>query len=316
MPAQFRYDHQMDFSWRPLTTEDVLPWAGLLDRAERADRVGEHYDLEDIAGQLTEPGLDLDLGTFSAWDGGRMVGYALVRPRTYGQSRPALAYEGVVDPEFRGRGIGGALLGWATTRSAGLPGRAGLRVQASDRVPGYRALLERHGFEPSSWLVDLERPLDAEQQTVAVPDSAVVLARVDSLPGDPVKSCYLDAFGASELDWARLTNAAAYRPDLSFATVDQARGEVEALLLACYFEADATARGAREVYIQGLAARRRARGRGLSEALLAHASAQYKRDGYQRIAVGLVVDRPDADLTGYRQAGFIPVQHWTVYSCP
>lgn len=202
----------------------MLPWADLLDRAERADRVGEHYDLQDITGQLSEPGLDLGLGTFSAWDGERMVGYALVRPRSYGQNRPALAHEGVVDPEFRGRGIGGALLGWATTRSAGLPERAGLRVQASDRVPGYRALLERHGFEPSSWLVDLERPLDAEPQTVAVPDPAIALARIDSLPEDPVKACYLDAFGAAELDWARLRNAAAYRPDLSFAAMNRARG--------------------------------------------------------------------------------------------
>ncbi|MET9878850.1 GNAT family N-acetyltransferase [Actinacidiphila glaucinigra] len=207
-----------------MSTEDVLPWADLLDRAERADRVGEHYDLQDIAGQLSEPGLDLGLGTFSAWDGERMVGYALVRPRSYGQNRPALAHEGVVDPEFRGRGIGGALLGWATTRSAGLTERAGLRVQASDRVPGYRALLERHGFEPSSWLVDLERPLDAEPQTVAVPDPAIAPARIDSLPEDPVKACYLDAFGAAELDWARLRNAAAYRPDLSFAAMNRARG--------------------------------------------------------------------------------------------
>src|SRR5262245_12709986 len=106
----------MSWEWRAITHDDVPAWNALLAAAEEADVTGEHYNESDLHEELDE--IDTDLSSedrVGAWEGGRMVAYAAIRPRG-GTEYWRVHGEGTVEPGFRGRGLGAEGVAWIAER--------------------------------------------------------------------------------------------------------------------------------------------------------------------------------------------------------
>ena len=120
---------------------------------------------------------------------GRVVGYAGVEP-AHGD-HPAMA-EAVVDPDDRGRGVGGALI-----RSALTCGGSGTRVWAHGDLPAARAVAARLGLRSVRELLQLRRRLgEPALPEVVVPGD--VILRTYAGPGDDPD---LLRVNAAAFDW-------------------------------------------------------------------------------------------------------------------
>ncbi|MEZ4635591.1 MAG: GNAT family N-acetyltransferase [Caldilineaceae bacterium] len=109
---------------RPAMLDDCAAVVNLLNICSRALSGVDEFSVDSLHGEWTQPGFDLTNSSMTAIDDdNRIVGYIdvwdmqdpPVKPFTFGR----------VHPDFRGQGIGTALLSWAEGRSR----------QAIDRVP-------------------------------------------------------------------------------------------------------------------------------------------------------------------------------------
>lgn len=87
-----------------------------------------------------------NVAIFGAFDGCLVGMLWLAREPRKKLSHKALIWRAFVRKEFRGRGIGGQLLGVAISHARGLDGLAALRLGVSDRSPAAHRLYERYGF--------------------------------------------------------------------------------------------------------------------------------------------------------------------------
>lgn len=119
---------------------------------------------------------------------GRIVGYAGVEPAHGGH--PAMA-EAVVDPEYRGRGVGAAVVG-----SALHWGGPDARVWAHGDLPAARAVAARLRLYPARELLQLRRRLDEPAlPDVVVPDGVTVRTYAGPADDRDVLRVNADAFG-------------------------------------------------------------------------------------------------------------------------
>ncbi|MBC2639847.1 MULTISPECIES: mycothiol synthase [unclassified Rhodococcus (in: high G+C Gram-positive bacteria)] len=134
--------------------------AALLERATVADGTAPVSEQGVLAVSGAGGG---DVRHLVETDGDRIVGYAQLQPG-HGE-HPAMA-ELAVDPESRGRGIGGRLV--TEVLSEGGPDA---RVWAHGNLPAAQAVAQRLGLSGARELLQLRRPLEgAELPELVVPD--------------------------------------------------------------------------------------------------------------------------------------------------
>jgi ribosomal protein S18 acetylase RimI-like enzyme len=92
--------------------------------------------------------------------------------------------------------------------------------------------------------------------------------------------------------------------------------QVAGFLLTKEFEADTTATGIREAYVDTIGTRAAWRGRGIATALLVHALTHYPQHGYRRASLDVDADNPSGALGLYQRHGFEVTQRRTVYAKP
>lgn len=115
-----------------------------------------------IAADLARPGLVPELDTLLVHDpSGALVARAWVDRRS----------EVDVHPQHRGRGIGGALLGWVEARAAQAASEQIVQT-VPDRDTDALALLRSRGYEPmvTEWLLEFDMP---DEPTVPEPPAGV-----------------------------------------------------------------------------------------------------------------------------------------------
>ncbi|MFC4603537.1 mycothiol synthase [Rhodococcus kronopolitis] len=154
---------EFDLSSPPrLSSEQQAQVRALLDRATAVD--GTAPVSEQAVHNLAA---DPPVGHLLADRAGVVVGYAGIEPAR--DEHPAMA-EVAVDPDFRGRGIGRALVAAALAA-----GGDGTRVWAHGDLPAARAVASRLGLRPARELLQLRRALDApELPDVPTPDGVVL----------------------------------------------------------------------------------------------------------------------------------------------
>lgn len=310
--------------WEPLSAGDAAGWADVITEAELVDRTGEHYDADDLAEELADPGLDLAGATIGVWDGDRLAAVGVLR--TAGSPVPVhrVFFDGVVRPAYRRQGVGGQLLAWALKTTPAVsqarhPGAAfELHADVSDANDGKQALFAREGFMPQRWFFTMRRPLDGALPQVAVPGGYRVeqfdAARHDE-PARLVRNlAFRDHWGSSDQTaetWKQwFTGTRAFRPDLSFvaASAGAPDGELAAILLTHYYEADTVATGRSEAWISVIGTLREHRHHGVAGALLASALRQAQLDGFAQAGLGVDAASPTGALGFYQSAGFA-VEH-------
>ncbi|MES5823083.1 GNAT family N-acetyltransferase [Streptomyces sp. RG80] len=309
-------------AWRPLTREDAPALAELFAVVEATDATDEHYDVEDLAEELSAPHVDLPHDTVGVWSDGKLIAYARATALPEATSVHLVYVEGAVRPAERGRGVGAELVSWQLTRAAqqhrerfpDLAGEAHVQLHASNTAK--HALYERAGFQARRWFFDMRRPLND--------GSLPVPALADGLRVVPFSTAYDEATRAAHNEafrdhWGHTpatpdrwrhgtTGARSFRPDVSFLALNG--DEVVGYLISHEYDAETAMTGLRECWIARLGTLPAWRGRGVATALLATCLRAGQEQGYRR--AGLNVD--SANATGalglYERNGFRTGQTW------
>ncbi|MEV6967676.1 GNAT family N-acetyltransferase [Hamadaea sp. NPDC051192] len=311
----------MTVRWTQLTDQDAAAWALLCARAEEVDKTGEHYDAEDLAEELADPLVSLELGSLAAWDGDVMVASAVLRNRATANPVNRVYFDGVVHPQYRRQGLGRRLTEWAiettpvVSRSRFPDAPMELHVQAHEANTVKAGLLAASGFVPQRWFFSMQRSLSGELPAPVLPEGVRVEgfdhARHDLAALRVRNESFADHWGSSPQDeesWKQwYTGTRAFVPELSYVALAGSPGaddEMVAFLLTAFFEADEVATGRREAWISTIGTLRAYRRRGLASALIAtclHAAAE---QGYDQAALGVDAANPTGALGVYEAAGF------------
>jgi mycothiol synthase len=312
---------------RPIETGDAIAWAELLAAKEKVDAEGENYDADDLLEELADPKLDAARDTIGVWDGEQMVGYGVVRAPDQVVDVHRIRTEGAVHPQWRGRGIGSALVPWLTRRAAELhkerqPGAEGeINTGAIDSNTSALELLTGFGFEKCRYFFSMERNLGTPVDVPPVPDGLRLVAFTPAYD-EPLRvvhnEVFLDHWGSSPKSaesWKTwFTGARAFRPELAYLVLDG--DEVVAYTMGYEYVADTEATGIREVYVGQVGTKRSHRGRGLAALALAKVMADAAATGFQRASLGVDADNPTGALGLYERLGYTTKNTWITHRLP
>lgn len=306
-------------TWRPIAVEDVPAWLELVQAVEQHDDTSERNTADDLVDALTDgswkdPATDTILGVD---DQGLPQAFGVVEVRP-GDTRTVRAFcWGGVHPRWRGRGIGREVLRWQEDRARrkvadagrGLP--AVMRVHADEHVVPARRLLERAGFRPERWFVDMTRPLDTDHPVPEVAlDGSLRLVPLADVPAEAVRLAHNESFAGhwgseprSPEDWQRSVVGSRYlRPDWSFVVLDG--DEVAGYTVASAYEQDWEVQGYTCGWTDLLGVRPRWRRRGVAPALLAASMRAFAASGMERADLGVDTENGSGALGLYTRLGY------------
>ena len=311
---------------RPLTADDLPAAAGLLAAAEPVDDTGEHLDADDLAEWWVDDLVDLPHDSRAVWTGdGALVAVAVVVSTGKTGEDHRVLLDGRVHPDWRGRGIGRALLDWQLRRGAEVHRRvspdlaARLTVSVYPGMGSLESLVRRAGFTAERWYADMARPLTGLPEAPAVPGVELVPFAWDR--DDEVRRAHNAAFtdhhGSAERDattWrAWFTGTRAFRPDLSvLALVD---GAVAGYVLTYVYEADTRATGLQQAHLGQLGVLRSARGRGVASAAIVAALRAAAAAGCDTAGLQVDTENPTGAFGLYQRLGFAPVRTRVQWAC-
>jgi len=162
---------------RLVMPDDLAELAELENASNAADGVPERLTPAELANWLAPTERrDPDRDVLVAEVGGRMVGVAIGGWQPDSDGGRNYGTWGVVHPDWRRRGLGGALLRWtearrrevAATHPAGLVKR--LESWSYAQETGRNALLEANGYEPVRYWFDMARPDLDDIPDASLPD--------------------------------------------------------------------------------------------------------------------------------------------------
>lgn len=298
--------------FRPLAPADIQPWFELVRRIAKRDGAPWHEQLSDLREVLESEVNPAAVHTVVGAD-------SQGTPRAYGyiSKNPAsgVGYAfGGVDPQWRRRGTGSAILAWQRavlafrSVSDGEPATV-FRSYVQEVTPGHAQLLQRSGFTPVRTFTELARPL------LDLPEP-VALQGVDIVPfspelGEGVRLAHNDAFAdhwgsepRSAKKWATLMAHEDFRPEWSSVAIDQASGEVAGYQISMFDATVLAASGFKEGYTELLGVRRAWRGRGIAPALLVDAMGRYVAAGMDRACLDVDTENPSGAVGLYVRLGY------------
>lgn len=315
----------LGLSWRPLRRDDAEALTRLINAVEEADeapyRTAVAETEEKFDGDWHDPATDTLAGVDAD---GVLRAYAQVAAPP-GDVRTIRAFlDGGVDPLWRGRGVGRAVLAWSVGRgrqllarsTAPVPGRIAVHVQES--ATSSARLLSAAGFRPVRYYDDMRRSL-ADPLPVVEPPAGVSLVPWSDDLDEPVRLAHNEAFAdhwgsepRSVEHWAQ--GRSMFAPTWSRVAVDEATGEVAGYLVSGRYEQDWALNGYSFGYVDLLGVRAAWRRRGLAPALLVAAMSAYRADGIEYAALGVDTANPTGAHGLYERLGFEPYHREVMYS--
>lgn len=291
---------------------DAVPWAPT-GRMRREDLEGSD-------------GLDIARDVVVAEVDGTAIGDAGIR-RRMGGGRPTYDLYGHIEPAFRHRGIGRAMLHQNLRRVAervasGQDGDLPYRVRgfADESEVGHRALLEAEGFTPARWFFLMRRPTlddipdaplpEGIEIRPALPDHhrAIFDAESEAFqdhwePHDPSEAQFTSLFSRSDLD-----------TDLWIVAWD---GDAIAGVVQNWIWHDENLQlGVERGWLEHISVRRPWRRRGLGRAITAASLRRLRDAGMTDAMLGVDADNPTGALGLYQGLGFEVEQRATAYWGP
>ncbi len=302
--------------WRPITADDIDIWHLLVRDIEQHEDSSERQDREDLIDDLREgwhkdPLRDSVIGV----DGdGIARAFGLVTAFE-GNTLRRVFLSGGVHPEWRGRGIGRAVLHWQTERArevlaeqerrdpgvGELPWR--IMIYHRETLDDRTALCRAAGYTAVRWFHEMLRPLGTDAPPifdVSVPSELVVAPWTEDLD-EQVRDAHNEAFAhhwgsqpRGKDMWQRLTvGHRTFRRDWSRVVLDSTEAQSENQSVVAYlashaYSQDWDAKGYRVGWVDLIGVRPAWRGRRLAAALLAECLQACMASGMD--AAGLEVD--------------------------
>jgi len=226
-------------------------------------------------------------------------------------------------PDWRGRGIGRAMLCWIEARmrvvAAGHPANRTktLQSETEDGQVDWRRILEAEGYTPVRWGRLMVRPLAEPVPACPLPDGLEV--RPVREPEIPViwwaaEEAFRDHAGRGEWSDEHLAEwreSPTFQPRLWQVAWDG--GEVAGMVLNQLDEAENEAYGRRRGHTETICVRRPWRGRGLARALITRSLHLWKDMAMTEAAHGVDTQNATGALQLYESLGYKATKTYTTY---
>jgi len=315
----------LGLTWRPLRRTDAEALTRLFNAIEEADgapyRTAVPETEERFDGDWHDPATDT-LGGFDADGVPRAYAQVTAPP---GDVRTIRAFlDGGVDPQWRGRRVGRAVLAWSEGRgrqllarsTAPVPGRLAVHVQ--DSATATARLLTAAGFRPIRYYDDMRRSLAEPLPAVETP-AGIRLAPWSADLEERVRLAHNEAFAdhwgsepRNAEQWAQ--HRSMFAPSWSVVAVDEATDEVAGYLMSGRYEQDWAVNGFSFGYVELLGVRPAWRRRGLAPSLLVAAMGAYRADGMEYATLGVDSANQSGAHGLYERLGFEAAHREVMYS--
>jgi ribosomal protein S18 acetylase RimI-like enzyme len=258
---------------------------------------------------------------------GEVVAYARVFWQDLVEGGRQYECFGFVHPEWRRRGIGGAML----VRNEALVRRIAAEhpgvdpkwfgSEGVDADPGNRALLEQAGYAPARWFYDMVAPTLGGIVEPPMPEG-IELRPVTRDQyrriWDAEAEAFRDHWGEmewTETDWERF-DADPQNADPRFWRVGWDGDEIAGVVITVVPEEENAEHDRSRVYVGGVSVRRAWRRRGLARTLLAGSLVAARGAGFTSASLGVDTDSPTGATNLYRSLGFAPERTFTAWRKP
>jgi mycothiol synthase len=281
---------------------DVLALVRAADEVVLDESDWTEADLREEWGRI-----DLDRDAWLVELDGRLAGYASFEDRGGGR----LIVDGYVHPELRGRGVGSELLRLSEERAAEMD-EPRVAVQNATIEPTAPGLFASHGYTPVRWFWRLV--IDLEEAPEPVTPPGIEIRPLRDLGEAPSVHAVLDEAFAEE--WGHRSRSfeeyaerTFHRPgvDLSLYWVALEGDEIVGAALCDWKRVGDWG------WIGSIGVRPPWRRRGIAEALLKTAFAEFVRRGERRVALGVDAENPTGATRLYERVGMRRVWEAVVY---
>lgn len=240
------------------------------------------------------------------------VGYTIFLPSEIKEERCYIF--GTTKPEFRGNGVGTAVMQWASEhgesllRSTNRTIQKYLRSDMSATNSSAGSLFQSFNMSPVRWNDDLIIDLADSPEVFTASEYSIVAwdSSRDEEARIAKNQAFMDHWGSnptSEEGWEQLVHGSTARLDQSFFALDS-NHNIVGLLLSHRYESDDEALGKRIGWIDKLATLAEHRKKSIGKSLITHALAAYKRDGLTHAALDVDTENPTGAYGLYTAVGF------------
>ena len=239
------------------------------------------------------------------------VGYTIFLPSETKEERCYIF--GTTKPEFRGNGVGTAVMQWATEhgelllRSTNRTIPKYLRSDMSATNTSAGSLFQNFNMSPVRWNDDLI--IDLANSPEVFTASGYSIVPWDSSRDEEARitknQAFMDHWGStptSEEGWEQLVHGSTARLEHSFFALDS--NNIVGLLLSHRYESDDEVLGKRIGWIDKLATLSEHRGKAIGRSLITHALAAYRRDDLTHGALDVDTENPTGAYGLYTSVGF------------
>ena len=240
------------------------------------------------------------------------VGYTIFLPSEVKEERCYIF--GTTKPEFRGNGVGTAVMQWASEhgesllRSTNRTIQKYLRSDMSATNSSAGSLFQSFNMSPVRWNDDLIIDLADSPEVFTASEYSIVAwdSSRDEEARITKNQAFMDHWGStptSEEGWEQLVHGSTARLDQSFFALDS-NHNIVGLLLSHRYESDDEALGKRIGWIDKLATLAEHRKQSIGKSLITHALAAYQRDGLTHAALDVDTENPTGAYGLYTAVGF------------
>ena len=304
----------IQFQLRQATHSDLPEIAALLSEGLSYDGLVFVQTSEELAEEFDGTYCDLNHDVIVAVHDSNIigVGYTIFLPSETKEERCYIF--GTTKPQFRGNGVGTALMQWATEHGESLlrstnrtiPKYLRSDMSATNSTAG--SLFQSFNMNPVRWNDDLIIDLANSPEVFTALGYSIVpwVSSRDEEARITKNQAFMDHWGStptSEEGWEQLIHGSTARLDQSFFALDQ-NERIIGVLLSHRYESDDEVLGKRIGWIDKLATLSEHRKKSVGKSLITHALAAYKRDGLTHAALDVDTENPTGAYGLYTAVGF------------
>lgn len=313
----------LNFRLRSATPADLESIASLLSEGLSFDGLEFVQTAQELAEEFDGTYCNIDHDVIVAvYDNNIIgVGYTIFLPSETKEERCYIF--GTTQPEYRGNGVGTAVMQWCINRGQSLLQSTGrtlpkyLRSDMSATNTTADELFRNCDMVPVRWNDDLIIDLDNSPDIFQADGYSIIPwdATRDEEARTVKNQAFMDHWGSTPTNaqgWEQLVHGSTANLDQSFFALDS-NNNIVGLLLSHRYESDDEVLGKRIGWIDKLATLAQHRKKSVGKSLITHALVAYKRDGLSHAALDVDTENPTGAYGLYTAVGFSTFRRKVTY---